>query len=143
MFKQKSLPWRQACLSSRQAGKIYIALMLIFIISGCLFLSNSVQAQDPPAVDDPLPVLENPLGKRDLGVIIGGIIQYILGFVGILALVMLIYGGITWMTSAGAPEKIKKGRDTLVWAVLGLALVFFSYAILDFIIDALLAGSAG
>jgi len=129
----------------KQKTKIYLVLTLIFIIGGCALLFNSVQAQEPAQEPAPVqgdePVLKNPLGDRELSEIIGGIIQYLLGFVGILALVMFIYGGITWMTSAGAPEKIKKGRDTLVWAVLGLAFVFFSYAILNFVIEALLAGS--
>jgi len=52
-------------------------------------------------------------------------------------LVMFIYGGLTWMTSEGVPDKIRKGKDTIVWAILGLALIFFSYALLDFILEAL------
>jgi len=112
---------------SKQKTKIYIALILVLIISGCFLLSNYVQAKG----------LEDPLGERDIPTLVGNIISYILSLVGVLALVMFIYGGITWMTSAGAPEKIKKGRDTLVWAVLGLAFIFLSYAILNFILKAL------
>jgi len=82
--------------------------------------------------------LPNPLeGHDDIPILVGKIIQYVLGILGILALVMFIYGGLTWMTSGGATEKIKKGKDTLVWAILGLALIFFSYALLDFILGAL------
>ncbi len=40
------------------------------------------------------------------------------------------------MTAGGASDKVKKGRDILVWATLGLALIFSSYAILNFIFDA-------
>ena len=123
---------KQKSLHCRQARKIYIALILILVISGCFMLSNYVHAEEA------IPELDNPLGEREVPELVGGIIQKILGLVGVLALVMFIYGGITWMTSAGAPEKIKKGRDTLVWAVLGLAFIFLSYAILNFIIDSIL-----
>jgi len=83
--------------------------------------------------------LTDPLGGQanDIPVLVGSIIKYVSGILGVLALVMFIYGGLMWMTSGGASDKIKKGRDTLVWAVLGLALIFFSYALLDFILKAL------
>jgi len=126
----------------KQKTKIYSFLILIFIISGCLLSFNSIQAQEPMPTE-PMPTLTNPLGNREPHELVGDIIQYILGFVGILVLVMFIYGGITWMTSAGAPEKIKKGRDTLIWAVLGLGLIFFSYAILKFILGALKLSTTG
>jgi len=94
----------------------------------CLFFPVFVQADNPK--------LNDPLNNKDIPDLVGGIIKYILGIVGVLALVMFVYGGITWMTSAGGAEKIKKGKDTIIWAVLGLAFVFFSYAILDFILRA-------
>ena len=81
--------------------------------------------------------LPNVLGSADLPTIVGNIIKAVLGLVGTLALVMFIYGGILWMTSGGKEEQIKKGKDTLVWAVLGLAIIFFSYALSNFIINAL------
>ena len=97
-----------------------------------LFLVNSVQA-------DTTIKLPDPLGGQgdDIPLLVGNIVKYILGILGVLALVMFISGGITWMTSGGVSDKIKKGRDTLVWAVLGLALIFFSYGLLEFILKAL------
>ena len=82
--------------------------------------------------------LSDPLEGRDISDLVVDLIKYLLGLVGVLALVMFIYGGILWMTSGGAAEKVKKGKDTLVWAILGLALIFFSYAILEFILEAFL-----
>lgn len=82
--------------------------------------------------------LQDPLKGRDVTTLVADIIQYVLGFVGVIALVMFIYGGILWMTSGGSQDRIKKGKDTLVWAVLGLAFIFFSYAVLDFVFKAFL-----
>ena len=50
----------------------------------------------------------------------GTVISGILGLTGVLALVAFIAGGVMWMTSGGNAEKVKKGRDILVWAVIGL-----------------------
>ncbi|MCK4968358.1 MAG: TrbC/VirB2 family protein [Candidatus Aenigmarchaeota archaeon] len=71
---------------------------------------------------------------------VGAIIKIILGVVGALALVMVIYGGFMWMTSGGKADQVKKGKDTLVWAVAGLALIFFSYVLVNFVITAMTTG---
>ena len=112
--------------------KIYFILFLGLVMVGYLLLANIVLAAKH------VPTLNDPLGGRDIPELAGDIIGYILGLVGVLALVMFVYGGILWMTSAGSAEKIKKGKDTIVWAILGLALIFFSYAMVEFILKALL-----
>ena len=65
------------------------------------------------------------------------IIRAILGIVGALALFMFIYGGMIWMTSGGNTSRIEKGKETLIWATIGLFIIFASYAILSFIFQAL------
>lgn len=112
----------------KQNKKIITLLSLILIQ---LFLFNLTLADDLPSIQD-------PLGNRDIPILVAAIIKYILGFVGVITLVMFIYGGIIWMTSGGSVERIKKGKDTLVWAVLGIGLVFFSYALVRFVLKAFL-----
>lgn len=68
----------------------------------------------------------------ELIVIIATILQVMLGFVGAAALLMFVWGGFHMIFSGGNEEKIKKGRDTLVWAAIGLAIVLSSYAILSY-----------
>jgi hypothetical protein len=68
--------------------------------------------------------------------LIGRIIKAVLGIVGALALAMFVFGGFTWLTSGGSPDKIKKGKDILMWAVIGLIIIFTSYTLVDFILTA-------
>jgi len=65
---------------------------------------------------------------------IGRIINAILGVVGSIALLMFIYGGFLWMTSQGNEKKVTDGKNILLWAALGMALIFMSYAIVRFFI---------
>ena len=58
--------------------------------------------------------------------------NWILSCVGAIALLFFIYGGFTFILSGGSEEKIKEGRMILVNAVIGLALVFASYIIIQF-----------
>lgn len=79
--------------------------------------------------------LSNPLGDiTSPQAFIGKIINSILGVVGSLALLMFVYGGLTWMTSSGSADKVKKGRDTLLWAAIGLVVIFSAYGLTRFIL---------
>ncbi len=79
--------------------------------------------------------LDNPLTAESVPALINTIIKAILGIVGAIALLYLVLGGLTWLTSQGNSDKVKKGRETLIWAIFGLAMIFFSYAILDYVFD--------
>jgi hypothetical protein len=85
--------------------------------------------------------LDNPLGVNDPRLIIGNVIKAILGITGSLALGVFILGGLTWVTSAGNDEKIKKGKDMIMWATFGLVVIFASYALVTFVLLALTGGT--
>ena len=87
--------------------------------------------------------LENPLGESDPRKIIGNVIRAMLGLTGSLALAVFIFGGFTWVTSAGSEEKIKKGKEMILWAALGLFIIFASYAMVRFVIGAVTGGAEG
>lgn len=84
--------------------------------------------------------LPNPLGYVNPQDIIGNVIKAILGLVGSLALLAFIYGGFLWVTSAGNDEKVKKGKDVIMWSAFGLAVIFASYALVNFVIGAVTGG---
>ena len=81
----------------------------------------------------------NPLGNNVTSYkdVVANVIQGVLGIVGVAALIIFIYGGIVWMTSLGNSERVKQGRDTLVWGAIGLVVVFASFAVVNLILGAL------
>jgi hypothetical protein len=85
--------------------------------------------------------LSNPLGQTDIRLIIGNIISALLGIAGAVSLLMFVWGGFQWLISGGTPDRIKKGKDTLIWATIGLVVIFTSYAIVRALITALTTGS--
>lgn len=76
----------------------------------------------------------NPLGTDSPEAFIGKGINVIFGLVGTLALVMFVYGGISWMLAGGAAEKTKKAMGIIVWSVIGLAAIFLAYGLTYFLI---------
>jgi hypothetical protein len=69
--------------------------------------------------------------------IVAAIIQTLLGIVGVIFFIMIIVGGVTWMTAAGNPEKVGKAKKLIINAVIGLAIVTSAYSISYFIAMAL------
>ncbi|MBU0613962.1 hypothetical protein KJ766_01605, partial [Patescibacteria group bacterium] len=53
--------------------------------------------------------LTNPLGITDPRLLVARLIQGALSLMGTIALLMFMYGGFLWLTSAGKPEPVKKG----------------------------------
>jgi len=63
--------------------------------------------------------------------------KMIMGIVGSLSLIMLIYGGFMFLISAGSSESITKARKIIVAAIIGLVIVFSSYLIIKFVLGAI------
>lgn len=67
--------------------------------------------------------------------IIGNVVGNLLTMVGVLFLVLMIYGGITWMLARGNEDQTKKALNTITAAVIGLIIVVASYAVTNFVFE--------
>lgn len=74
---------------------------------------------------------------------IADIIKIVLGFLGLIFLILILWAGFRWMTSAGNEEQITQAKKMMVAAVIGAAIVLAAYAITFFVIDSLLEATAG
>ena len=63
------------------------------------------------------------------------IISILLWVVGIAAVIVIIYAGITFVTAAGNPSAITRAKTMIIYAVIGLAVAILSYAIVNFVIN--------
>lgn len=63
----------------------------------------------------------------------GNIVGTVLAFVGVLFLLLVIYGGILWMTAAGNEATVTKARTLIINSVVGLIIVLAAYALTSFL----------
>ena len=77
---------------------------------------------------------ENPLGTTSVPELAGRIIKVMVGLSGSLALLMFVYGGFLWMTAAGNEDRVKSGKNTLLWASLGIVAMFLSYSAVSLVL---------
>ncbi len=78
--------------------------------------------------------------NKPLTVTTGEIIGEVIVWIGVLFLILTIFGGFLWMTSAGDPEKAKKGAGFIKNGVIGIVIVFSSYAMVNFVFSNILLG---
>ncbi len=72
---------------------------------------------------------------QQLPTIAGNIIKNVLGLLGIVLVLLIIYAGFLWMTAAGNEEKVTKAKKILTGAVIGMVLVMSAYAITAFVVS--------
>ncbi|MFH1522985.1 MAG: hypothetical protein ABIE43_04190 [Patescibacteria group bacterium] len=121
---------------------IKIALLGIIILSTAVFLLPSlVLAAD---IDVGLEFGEQTgLGKADPRIIVLKIIRVALGFLGIIAVALIMYAGWLWMTSEGDEEKINQAKRVIKNVIIGLIIIMSSFAIVSFILNKLILGTTG
>ena len=76
------------------------------------------------------------LGTQSLKGSLTNIVNALLAFLGILAVAVVLVGGFKWMTSGGSEEKVTSARQMIVAGIIGLAIVLAAFAIVKFVVDA-------
>ena len=86
----------------------------------------------------------NPVGEgqTDLIATVTGIINAIILVLGIACVIIVIVGGIGYMTSTGDAGKVKKAKDTILYGIIGLVICVLAYAIVNFVIVNILNASS-
>jgi hypothetical protein len=77
------------------------------------------------------------LGNADPRVLIGSIIQIFLGFLGIIAVIIILYGGFMWMTAMGDESKVGTAKKAIYAGVIGLIIILMAFGIAQFVINAI------
>ncbi len=77
------------------------------------------------------------LGDKSLDTAIVDIINLALGFLGLIAVVVILIGGFKWMTAGGNDEKVGEARKWIFSGIIGLAIILSAWAISKFVIDQL------
>ena len=79
--------------------------------------------------------------KEDLTNSVTTIINAVIGILGLVCVVVMIIGGINYMTSSGDAGKVKKAKDTILYGLIGLIVCVLAFAIVNWVIGGLLSQS--
>ncbi|TAN33807.1 hypothetical protein EPN28_01505 [Patescibacteria group bacterium] len=132
--------------------KKFLLLCLVIFLVALFFPLAGLRAEEakkdcaPDSTGQIVCKLQPPLlGKdkkpvTDPAALVGIIIKGVLGIVGALALLMVFWGAAGWLFAAGNPEKIKASTKTIVWALIGLLIIFASYMYMNGVLKFMFGG---
>jgi len=75
------------------------------------------------------------LGSANLEQTVVKIVQWVLTLLGLIAVIMIIYGGFMWLTAGGNEDKVSTAKKIISAAVVGLIIVLLAWAIVTFVVD--------
>ena len=120
--------------------KIFLPLLLIIILLIPFITFGMSPRELLTAVADEGGWKTIPEGEEagpHIALLVGTVIMGFLALLGIIFMVLLIYGGYNWMLARGNEEKIKKASGILRDAVLGMILILLAGAITSYILNRL------
>ncbi|MCF7794862.1 pilin [Patescibacteria group bacterium] len=122
--------------------KQILSLLILFTISlsfaGSLII-NPIKTQAAPIISsETLGTAcyeRGDCGLNDFIRIIEASYTTVFGFIGSIALLMFMVGGVMFLVSAGNQEKVGKAKKLMISAIIGLLIIFASYLIVQFVLD--------
>lgn len=110
---------------------IFLAIIFSLVLLPSITGAQDLQSQVMGQVDAGAQTAK--LDKTNPQIVIAKVIEIILSTVGIVFIVLLVYGGYMFITAQGEEEKIKKAMDIIKPAVVGLIVILIAYSITYFV----------
>lgn len=121
--------------------------MALFVLTPALAFSYSLPALaatadtlNPWGTDTLKENIKNTtgLGERDPRDIAASVIRVILGFLGIVAVIIILLGGFKWMTAGGNEDKTGEAKKLITAGIIGLVIIIAAFAIATFVLNSLI-----
>lgn len=104
------------------------AVIVLALMLGMLSLFNLVAFAALTAT--PIKAVTDATGgESTLSGLILTIVDYFLGFLGLLAVIMVVYGGVTYVSSAGNDEAVGKAKKIIMYALIGIVVILLSFVV--------------
>lgn len=114
-------------MSKKYLKNFSLLISLLFLltpfISQAAGISNTISSLENTAQQTGLSSVSN------LDASIGTILKNIFSFLGIIFLILIIYAGFLWMTAGGNDQQIAKGKNIMLWAIIGIFIILSAYGI--------------
>lgn len=123
----------------------FTRLAVSFGLAASLVLPGAVLAQQDLNVNDlGVGAIQNDikLGSGDVRQTAARLINVALGFLGIIAVVIVLIGGFKYMVSGGSEEKTAEARKLIMSGIIGLAIILSAWAITSFVLGRLISATA-
>lgn len=121
------------------------ALVVLGLMVGTLMLISVVPTASAALItaqDNPGEIASATGGEGSIRALVLKIVNYALAFLGIVAVLMLIYGGFSYLTAGGQQDKVDTGKKVILYAIVGIVIILLSFAIVNTVLGAASGGAA-
>lgn len=117
----------------------FFVMTVLAILPGWSYAES---VEEPLFFPDPLQITEGSEAtsekpqstlQEEVSRILGGVVALI----GVVAFVIFVYAGLTWMTAGGKQDKAAQAQKIMIWTAIGVLVIFASYAILRLVFESL------
>lgn len=127
---------KNALLRTKKALAAASATATVFMFSTVPAMAQLISPTDQPGR-----LAEATGGQGSFRDLLLTFLNFFLGFLGIVAVIMVIYGGILYVTAAGEQENIDKGKKIIMYAVVGIVIILLAFALVNTLLSGLGAGA--
>lgn len=113
---------------------IMVATIAAIVILCMFFSFDTVHAAIPQCSSGSTNNICATSDKSLIGDLMKNVINLMLYLAGAIAVIMIVVGGIRYVTSDGDPGRTSKAKDTVMYALVGLVVASMAYALVNFII---------
>lgn len=113
---------------------LVFGLMALAVLAAMTLGIDPAHAQLISTEDNPENVAGATNSEGSFRTLARTIVNFFLYFLGFVATVMIIYGGVLYVTSAGEDENTGKAKKILTYAIVGIIIILLSFAIVNTVI---------
>jgi len=113
--------------------KIYIAVFMLALLAPAFVLVAPVHAQ---GIDLGTNYVTNEINfaQGDPRTAAMSLVKLLMTFLGIIAVVIMLYGGFLWMTAAGNEDKVDQAKKLIAAGIIGLIIILAAFLIVNFVV---------
>lgn len=123
-------------LTKTNIKKVAVTLLMTLVLMMSTVMS--VGAQDGFGITgaSPAAVTSSTGGQGSLRQLALTIVNFALTFLGLIAVIMIIYGGFLYVTAAGKEDKVETGKKIIMYSIMGIVIILLSFAIVNTVLTA-------
>lgn len=110
--------------------KTILAVLLLGLILAPVVSVNAIAINNP----------NTTFGESSFFAIIDNVANFLFGFIVILSIIFLVWGGIQYVTAGGDEAQMEKAKTTITYAIIGLFVAAVAYAIVILVLNTLING---
>ena len=111
---------------------IIFAISLVLIITPIMLWAATFEFDGDGSV---INAIGGQITTADPEEITTNTMSWLLGLLGLIAVIIIIYGGFTWMTAAGNEERISKAKKILTYSIIGLVVILTSWILVAYVFE--------